>query len=298
MAVLEQLKIEISPNVNEPFANMDNLYWRLSRISAEDKLIFDFSSIKFLKPIAVICLLLAAKQAFEISGERVRVININGELFPYLERINFFQNEFVYTTESLPFWKVWNRSDRSVSVLEIVRLENPYHVFNLKEQVEKILEVWFVGKPLQTYRDSAIKAIVEICNNSIEHSRLGYSEVEYGECYFLLQKYTHNNSPEIAIAIGDLGVGIRAHLKLKYNWNHNDVFYIQKALEGLSGRKTGAGGLGLPRTQEIIRQFGGKLTVKSGKGIVVFEQGYESRELNHSLRGTQCIIYLRPNLRT
>lgn len=297
MSNFEKLVTEISPILNVPLANMDNLYWRLSRLNIGEKLTLDLSSIKFLKPIAVIGLLLASKQAFETTGERVLISNLNEEVLQYLERINFFLNEFVYTTESLPFWKVWKRSGGSVSVLEIVKLEDPSDVFNLKERVEIILEAWFSSKALQTYRDSAVKAIVEICNNSIEHSRLGYHEVEYGECYCVLQKYTHLKNPEISIAIGDLGVGIRAHLKSKYNWNHNDVFYIHKALEGLSGRKTGGGGLGLLRTQEIIRQFGGSLTVRSGKGIVVLEQEYVSRELNHSLKGTQCIINLRPNVK-
>lgn len=289
--------IQISPKFNEPFANMDNLYWRLSRLNPEEKLTLDLRSLKFLRPIAVIGLLLAAKQAFDLTGERVRIINLTGEILPYLERMNFFENKFIYTTESSSFWGTWNKSSNSLSVLEIVKLKSPSDVFDLKERVEKILEAWFVGKTLQTYRDSAVKAIVEICNNSIEHSKLGYYEVEYGECYCMLQKYTQGNHPAISIAIGDMGVGIRAHLKSKYNWNRNDVFYIQKALEGLSGRISGAGGLGLRRTQEIIRQFGGSLTVKSGKGIVVYDREYESCELNHSLKGTQCIINLRPTAR-
>ncbi|GAB6171980.1 hypothetical protein JCM15765_14580 [Paradesulfitobacterium aromaticivorans] len=290
--------IQISPKFNDPFANMDNLYWRLSRLKYGEKLTLDLRNHKFLRPIAVIGLLLAAKQAFTLTGERVRIINLTGEIFPYFERIDFFENEFIYTTESLSFWNPWGRSSNSLSVLGIVKIENPSDVFNLKERVEKILEAWFTGKILQPYRDSAVKAIVEICNNSIEHSRLGYYEIEYGECYCMLQKYTQNNHPAISVAIGDLGVGIRAHLKSKYNWNRNDVFYIQKALDGLSGRKAGAGGLGLRRTQEIIQQFGGNLAVKSGKGIVVFDRVYESCELNHSLKGTQCIINLRPTART
>lgn len=291
-----ELVIEISPNVNEPFANMNSLYWRLSRLSPGEKLAFNLSKLKFIRPIAAISLLLAAKQAFESTGKRVRVFNLNKEVPQYLERINFFQQEFVYTTESSPFWKSWNRSGNSLTVLEIARLQNPSDVFNLKEKVEKILEAWFDNKALQPYRDSAVKAIVEICNNSIEHSRFNhFDDVEYGECFCALQKYTRNDSAEIAMAIGDLGMGIRTHLKSKYNWNHNDVFYIQKALEGFSGRKTGAGGLGLRRTQEIIQRFGGGLAVKSGKGIVVYEQEYKSRVLNHSLRGTQCSINLRPN---
>lgn len=295
MSALKEVVIEISPNVNEQFANMDNLYWRLSRLCPDEKLAFDVSGLKFIRPIAVISLLLAAKQAFELNRQRVRMFNLNEEVLKYLERINFFESEFVYTTESLPFWKKWNRSENSLTVLEIARLQNPSNVFNLKEKVENILEAWFTGKDLKTYRESAVKAIVEICNNSIEHSRLNFYEVEYGECYCILQKYTRNSGSEIAIAIGDLGVGIRAHLKAKYNWNHNDVFYILKALEGISGRKNGAGGLGLRRTQEIIRQFGGSLAVKSGKGIVVYEQDYETRVLYHSFKGTQCMINLRLN---
>lgn len=291
----DEIVIEISQDINQPFANMDNLYWRLSKLKLKDKLAFDVSILKFIRPIAVISLLLAAKQAFDSTGEKVRVTKINEEVHKYLERINFFKNDFAYTTESLPFWKSWNRSDNSLTVVEIARLQNPTDVFNFKEKVEKVLEAWFVSNDLKTYRDSAVKAIVEICNNSIEHSRFNFYDVEYGECYCTLQKYTHNSSPEIAIAIGDLGVGIRGHLKSKYNWNHNDVFYIQKALEGLSGRKTGNGGLGLQRTQEIVRRFGGRLAVKSGKGIVVCEERYHPYVLNHSLKGTQCIINLRPN---
>lgn len=289
--------IDIANDINEPFANMDNLYWRLSRLTPKERLVLDLTRLKFIKPIAAISLLLAAKQAFELTDEKVQIINAHGDLLPYLERINFFQYDFVYTKQSPSFWNSWNRSKSSLSVLEIVKLNNPSDVFVFIERVEKILETWFSDKSLKIYRDSIIKAIIEICNNSIEHSKLGYCEVEYGECFCMLQKYTRSNNPEISISIGDLGIGIRAHLKSKYNWNHNDVFYIRKALDGLSGRKTGAGGLGLRRTQAIIQQFGGKLTVKSGKGIVMFEEDYQSCELNHPLRGTQLTVNLRPNAR-
>jgi hypothetical protein len=189
----------------------------------------------------------------------------------------------------------WNRSSNSLSVLEIVKLRSPSDVFELKARVETILEAWFGGKYLQNYRDSAIKAIVEICNNSIEHSIIdGYGE--YGECYCMLQKYTYtqSNQPAITIAIGDLGVGIPAHLKSKYNWEYDDIHYIQQALDGLSGRKEGAGGLGLRRTQEIIRQFGGSFVVKSGKGIVVLDKKCTETKGNYSLKGTQSIMNLRP----
>ena len=207
---IKEVNIDL-PDINEPLTNLDSLYWRVSKLVPGERLAFDLKNIKFLRPLGIISLLLAAKQAHEKTQQRVRLHNLKQEVLYYLERVNFFQYDFVYTLETLQFWDRWSRSRNSLSVIEIAKLTSPHDVFALRERIEQILETWFDGKPLQTYRDSAVKAIMEICNNSIEHSELGLADNQYGECFCLLQKYTHGNSPEIAVAIGDLGVGNPTH---------------------------------------------------------------------------------------
>ncbi|NLI13807.1 hypothetical protein [Pelotomaculum propionicicum] len=251
---------------------------------------FDMSNITFIKPGGAILLLLMCKQVWGKTLCKVRLDNLRFNVQSYLNRIDFFKNDFVYTNDRLSLWSKFGRNDRSLSVIEITRILNPMDVAKFRETAKTITNKWFPGDNLKPEREKFSTMIMEICNNSLEHST---GSEEMGECYGLLQVYSHSEKPEISVSIGDLGIGIRTHLKKKYSWVYNsDSATIKKVLEGLSGRLDGTGGMGIPFIKNTTVELKGTLIIRSGRGIVSVGNMAKTSEFVGSFPGTQYQIIL------
>lgn len=288
--------VEISiPDLNGWIEKMDTVYWRVSKLRDGQFVNLNLSNIKFFRPSGVILLLLICIDIFGKTNNTVMLIGLDDNVLAYLERVGFLEYDFIKLDLSLPWWKRFPRiSAKSLSIIEITQIGSSADVADFAERVNEILNVWYPGKDRELYRGNVNTIIMEICNNSIDHS----SEIEgnYGECFCMLQKYTHRNRiVEVSLSIGDLGIGIREHLTKRHGWSRSsEAEYIQMAIDGLSGRMDDSGGLGLPRIKSITSKNNGVLLVKSGKGAIILDDEIKLINFNHGFNGTQCYLNLSP----
>lgn len=281
----------ILPNINNWKSKMDGLCWRISKLEENQKVKLDMGKVLFIEPQGLILLFLICNIIYNTTKERVELKCLNPAIYSYLERVNFFEYTFVYAKNKISFWKRYKRSTCSSTLIEITLIKDPIDSANFKEKVNGIIENWYPERANTKYANHVSTIVSEICNNSLEHSG-GHDSM--GECYCILQKYKYNNIPTIYIAIGDIGLGIRHHLKLKYEWvKDSDVLCIKKALGGLSGRLDNSGGMGLPFIKNMVENYRGSLLIKSGKGVVEYSANSKDHEFQNSLPGTQSLIILK-----
>ena len=277
-------------NINEWKQKIDGLCWRINRLSPGQQITLDMNKITFMRPQGAIMLLLICNRIWELTGKEIKLNNIASPVLAYMERVNFFEFPFAYTDKKLSFWDKFNRSVDSPTVMEITHVESPLDSGNIETRVRGIIENWFPERKETKFCSGVATMVAEICNNSLEHSR-GYNVM--GECYCMLQKYSMHGKPEIAIAVGDIGVGIRHHLKFKYTWMlDSDVLSIKKAISGLSGREDGSGGMGIPFIKQTISSYNGLFAIRSGKGLVEVHGNVNSSEFQNSFPGTQTLLVL------
>lgn len=292
MMNLNEETVVAFPNANKWESPIDVLCKAIIDLRSGQELTISLRYTSFLKPSGVIILFLTALFGFNKSNNRVRIIDINKNLFVYLERMDFFKNPFVYTTEELLGWERFARNNNSKRVIEITRLSCPKDIFSVITKTREILKAWFPEQKYEEYCNNVSNILMEICGNSIEHSKLPDKK---SECFFLLQQY--NEGEGIAISVGDLGIGVRNHIMKRHIINNpTDSNYILQALSGqINGRPDGSGGMGLTRVRQITDNYKGQLFLRSGQGMVKFENNnYTKHSFLLPFPGTQCSINLYP----
>lgn len=272
------------------WTKLDNVCWKISKLSFGQHIAFNLKGINFLNPSGILMLFLLCMEVNNRTSEKVKLLHVNSNLQRYLKRVKFYDYDFAYSDVSETWWS-WPSLNLDTGI-QLSCIDKPHDVGELAEKTKKILYKWFPSPTLNRYRDKAITVLMEMCNNSIEHSSL---DNEYGTCYCTIQKYNHMSGPCIFIAVGDLGIGIRQHLVRRYRWICNtDAEYIKEAIAGRSGRLDGTGGLGLRMIKEITSDYRGNLIIRSGKGAILVDNEVRSFDAKHGFPGTQCTIILRP----
>lgn len=269
--------------------------WYARKIKNDEQYELNFEEIKFMRPECVILLLAISKMLYNQTGCTVKWENLTQEAKSYLERINISQIEFIQVP---PPEHKWFRSPKpSMGLSELQRIDDVSELTYLMNRTTEILTQWFPERAeSSTFCSDASTIIMEIVNNSIEHSVIDFNTCP-GQCYFTIQKYqAHNNRPTVVIAFGDLGIGIKSSLQRNNNWVINsDLYAIKKVLfeGGITGRDSRQGGLGLPRIVSLLRDNGGCITIRSGKGSIFYRPKTEEKKLiehKELLIGTQTSI--------
>lgn len=280
--------IVILPDLNNWRNKIDGICWRISKLTSGQNVTLGMEKVTFIRPQGTIMLLMICNMIYDKTRNTVRLENLRPDIQAYLERVDFFEFPFAYTESKIPWWKSFSRSVNSSTIVEITAIRNPIDSANFKGRINNIIENWFPDR--RSYSSEVSTAVTEICNNSLEHSR-GHESM--GECFCLLQKYNHLDRPEIAIAIGDIGVGIRHHLQYRYDGLYDsDVACIKKVLDGLSGRLDGSGGMGIPFIRKTVHNYGGYFTIRSGRGVVEVYDYIKDYEFQNSFPGTQSLLIL------
>ena len=291
LKVMEKTAVEIPiTNLNEWMQKIDKTCWRLNKLTDGQLAAIDMKKMDFLRPQGTIMLLLICKRIYEITGEPTKLFNITQSVHSYLERVDFFKFPFVYTTEKINFLNVFSRRLDSPTIIEITNIQKPQDTANFETRVKNILESWFPERASTQFSNNIATMITEICNNSLEHSN-GHGKM--GECYCMLQKYSFKPKPVIAIAVGDIGVGIRHHLQFTHKWVvDSDLKSIKYVIDGLSGREDGSGGMGIPFIKKTITNYSGSFSIRSGRAIVEVKDSVYSRESQLPFPGTQTLLLL------
>lgn len=280
----------VFPNVNDWFQKIDGLCWRLQKMCKGQRVFLNLHKINFIKPGGGVMLVLTCLAIWNRTGNVVTLTNVRPDLLAYLQRMNFFDYDFVQTNCGLSLWRRFRGVHRSDRLIEITRVQNPRDVADFRNNAQSILEHWFPDKGMKSDRAKFSTAIMELCNNSLEHST---GTDQLGECFAVLQVYSYQGRPEISVSIGDIGIGVKSHLKRKYpQLTKSDVSFIEKAVSGLSGRLDNSGGMGLPTVKETAQNLLGKLVIRSGRGVLAVGSDIMKAEFINPFPGTQCQVIL------
>lgn len=274
---------------------LDGLLWQAQKLTPAEKTVLDFKEVGFLRPECVVLMIIVSEMLFAKSEQAVEWTNLSPDEKSYLERINISQIPFLNVPK--PEYKWFRSKQPSKHLIELECISDPVQLQEAAIRTRDILKEWFPGdlRGSAFYSDAAV-IIMEIVNNSIEHSVRNYTE-EPGRCYFTTQRFQVQNSdqPNVVIAFGDAGMGIRNSLQRTNEWVPNsDSYAIKKALfEGVTSRVDGSGGLGLKRIVELLEKYGGTITVRSGYSAVYYApqtQQLRVKKFREFIVGTQTSI--------
>ena len=279
-------------------SQLDGPLWYARKIPAGQKAPLDFYEIKFLRPEAVILMIVISEMFYKRTGESVGWINLSPDEKSYLERINISQLEFIDVPKPERLW--FRSKSPSKHLFELQRINDPTQLGEITTRTKDILKTWFPDniKGSMFYNDAAL-IIMEIVNNTIEHSVSDYTK-KPGTCYFTIQQYQPPNSPnpKVIIAFGDAGMGIRNSLQRANEWvPNNDLYALKKVLleGGVTARMDGSGGLGLKSIVELLEKHGGAISVRTGYNSIYYEpqtQSLRTKKFREAIVGTQTSIVL------
>jgi anti-sigma regulatory factor (Ser/Thr protein kinase) len=233
----------------------------LSRITSQDDL--DIRGVKFIDPFGMIGILEAGRYLDAAGRRKMLLLPESEDVVRYLERMDFFKYAgSVYDMASGPpeLPDKFLRSPRSDVLLEITPIEKSddihFIVGKVKKRAHAILDTHL------HYNERAIGgfivALSEVCQNIIEHSE--------NTGFVGIQKYSFQKRDRnvVKIAVMDLGIGFRESLSERFS-AANDLDAIEKALvHGVSRYRDEGRGHGLAAVRRFIRQWNGKITIRSG----------------------------------
>ena len=247
-------------------SNGDRYLKQLSAVKSGERVTIDFSQVEYLRPGAVIQLIVLSKMFFEKSGEKVVWSGIPKDRAFYLRRLQIEQVEFISVMMPPMLWAYTRRDNETVIPLE--KITNRPQLGCATAQAMDHLREWFPEESDDFCRDAA-NIVMEIVNNSLDHSER--CEGNSPLCYYTIQKYQPHYpigskcyKPRVIIAFGDAGIGMRESLNRRWNSAQTDMSAIELALKGYSCRSDGEGGMGFRRVSEVLKKNKGHLTIRSG----------------------------------
>lgn len=277
------------PDLNIWRNKVDNITRQVKKLDTGDQVQLGIGQIAEIKPQGLIMLALICQQIYDKIGTPVSFDNPKYETTLQLTNLGFFDFPFACVKSKFGlFYKANKRNPLMDSKLTLIR--NPSDVSAFNNKINELICACF---PKTSHLKGISTIIAELCNNSLEHSK-GYGIM--GECYCAIQKYVYSGKNAVSICIGDLGLGIRQHLKLKYTQILNsDVDCIKKVLDGYSGRQDGSGGMGIPFIRDKVNSNQGQFHIRSGRGLVEFgaDNGIRKFESITSFPGTQSLIIIQ-----
>jgi len=221
----------------------------------------NMSAVGWIRPHGAVLLLDVCRYLAELAHQPVRLVALRRDVHSYLRRIDFFERvgQMVYTTDSFDSAHDMGRSASSANILELVPVLNHLDVFEVGKCARKILGFWLGSATYDI--DQIVNLLAEACGNVVDHSG------DHGTV--TIQKYDYGSHVEVELAIADMGIGIRRSLmKVHGDLSDTSCGYIERALGGLSARKSGRGGHGLGTIQRIAIESGGSLYLRSESGAV------------------------------
>jgi len=274
------------PNVLTEITALETFYACIEQAPSADQYVFDMSTVGFVKPYGVIALISAARHLSGLSGQPVRVKNLAKDVHAYLDRINLFDVGGAWLQSADTLDEKWSRNPQTVNLLELTPITGPDDVTSIALQARRIFSHWLAIKDL----NSLLNVLSEVCANVYQHS--GDSQ----GCV-LIQKYEADMRGQVIVqvAVGDRGCGIRGSLASRHcNIGEDPLDYLKAAMQGLSARGTGRGGLGLRRVEQIIASNRGYLWLRSETAALMTwgPKKVQTHERLIPMPGTQVAVEL------
>lgn len=271
--------------------DVELLYAQLEQIPPTDQYILDMSAVNFARPYGVIALICAARRLASRANKPVLLENLLPAVHSYLHFMKLFDigADFIHIVE--PLKQAWQPAATTPDQLHLTIAVNPASVEAIAAQAKSIFAHWLTTSNL----GNLLNVISELCANIYQHS--GDSQ----GC-ILIQKYKSRTRGriELRLAVGDLGRGIRGSLSARHDAvGEEPLDYLRAAMQGMSARPSGRGGMGLRRVEQIVEVEGGYLWLRSDTAAIL-SQGpgkvQEYRDLVY-MPGTQVAVELHAPLR-
>jgi len=239
--------------------------------------------VAFLDPYGLLGLLCLGR-VFRRDGLRIALVPPrDDEVKRYLERmdsLSVLRESFQVADAMLAFpGERYRRSRESRVLLEVTPIRHSRDVHGLVHAL--ITRTGTILRAHLHYDDLAVDrfavALAEICQNIPDHSG------DLGLVAIQRYHYGSQGMNRVCIAAMDCGVGIRASLEGRYGrqaapWD--DAAAIALALEPNTSRFNDPGrGNGLTQVCSLAMSWGGRMSIRSGRGKVVLKAGHPPRTL-------------------
>ena len=284
------MRVTIPNTLNCGVIGVERLYNLIGAMPPASHYVFDMNDVCFVEPCGAIALLSAARHCTNVSGRRVILININQQVYLYLDRMNLFSIADHWLTPLKSVSGQWSRSSFTANLLELTTVGGPNDVEEIIERASRIFAPCLTEDEL----GSLLSVLSELCSNIFEHS--------HDPCgCVLIQKYHYEQRQQdcVCLSVGDMGRGVRTSLIEAHGvFGTSPLDYIQAAMNGRSSRKSGRGGLGLLNVRRILAAHGGYVCMRSETAAVTDFDGKRAQgrsDLEH-VAGTQVSVEMHSAL--
>lgn len=244
--------------------DVEPFYAQVEQVPPANQYVLDMSVANFVRPYGIIALISVLRRLAIKSGQTVLVRNVYPDVHSYLHFMKLFEiaEGFVRIEQSLK--SPWRPASDTPDQLFLTTVVNSASVETIAARAKSIFSRWLLTPKL----GSLLNVISELCANIYQHS--GDSQG-----YILIQKYRSltRGRIEVRLAVGDLGQGVRGSLSTRHDdIGQEPLDYLRAAMQGLSARASGRGGMGLRRVEQIVGTEGGYLWLRS-ETAAIYSQG-------------------------
>jgi anti-sigma regulatory factor (Ser/Thr protein kinase) len=240
--------------------DLEIYYNMLNQESAADQYILDMSNTPFVRTYGVLALFITSRKLAKLSGQPVLLRNLTDEVNEYLHSINFFKVGANWVQCSNTVDQVDEADGPIPNRLELTTITDSKSVELIAERAEAIFSHWLRVSDLH----KLVNVLSELCSNVYQHSDDPFGCV-------LIQKVESKTRGrvEVRLTVGDMGRGIKGSLIAHHGEiGHNTIDYLREAMKGRSAR-AGRGGLGLRRVEQIVKEVGGYLWLRSETAAIL-----------------------------
>lgn len=250
----------------------------------------DMGAVRFIRPYGVTALIAVARAYHAKHDQPLMLVNVPLRVHQYLERVDLFRlmGQYIQTDSTLT--EYFDRTQSAPKLLELTRIRHTVDMLTVIAQVERIFAYWLQVSNLH----SLIHVLSELCANIYQHSA-----DDEGMVIVQTHEAVSKNAVRVRVAIGDAGVGVRANLRACCgDLGDEPLPYLQQALDGITSRHSGRGGLGLRTVQRVVQETGGYFWLRSETAAVLVNDDGQ-RQVWHGLpyvAGTQAAVELHAPL--
>lgn len=262
--------------------DLEIYYNALNQVQVVNQYILDMSNTPFVRTYGVMALVITCRKLAKLSGQPVLLKNLSDEVNEYLHSINFFEvgSNWVRCSTRADQNEIDNQISNRLELTTIVGSKN---VELIAERAETIFSHWLRVSDLH----KLVNVLSELCANVYQHSGDPFGCV-------LIQKVQSKTRGrvEVRLAVGDMGRGIKGSLIAHHGEiGHDTIDYLREAMKGRSAR-AGRGGLGLRRVEQIVKEVGGYLWLRSETAAILSKGPGQSKEFAELayVSGTQVAV--------
>ena len=275
-----------APIIFEKVKQLDCFYLPTTSFKRGDRVVFDLSGVKFIKPPGVMGILNTIEYLERIEPSLLKVMIYppqNEFVLEYLVRVDFIKALEMFGNWKIPDEDRQTLGTRLSPLIPLQRFSTAMEVERIAQLMEHTFHTELLG--FSTLLQPCHVIFSELADNVLHHAGSNGG-------FVLAQQYNYRGGPILEIAVGDCGIGVLASLSRKQSLTRqlgSDKDAIALALEdGISCIEDSHRGYGLGHVRhEVARVDDRILTIRSGSGYIINRgSGYKFAEVCKPTPGT------------